>query len=200
MYVLIYPDLRLCYSHGFLPSHTRESLMPSDSLHGGRLTSHSAAHCGHVKVSLPFAASFAKIEENRITSLIRWGNSHCWPHLKLRNKRGISLSDPVSISQASTNYSSGNLQVPPEAYWVPPNLLTVGGWDPYPLMLGGWDQPIICTFLSKTAYQNIFLISSDVKKAYCAKTSSLRCYSMVPYPLISRWPITLAKILRHSDR
>ena len=63
MYVLFYPALRSCYSHGFLPSHTRESLMPSVSLHGGRLTSHSAAHCGHVKVSLPFEVSFAKIEE-----------------------------------------------------------------------------------------------------------------------------------------
>ena len=84
--MLIYPDLRLYYSHGFLPSHTRESLMPSVSLHGGRLTSHSAAHCGHVKLSLPFEVSFAKIEENRITSLIGLGHSHCWPHLKLRDK------------------------------------------------------------------------------------------------------------------
>ena len=66
-----------------------------------------------------------------------------------------------------------------EAYWVPPNPLTVGGWIPYPLMLGGWDQPIICTFLSKTAFQDIFWISYDAKQAYCAEARSLRCYTMV---------------------
>ena len=61
-----------------------------------------------------------------------------------------------------------------------PNPLTVGGWTPYPLMLGGWIQPLIQTFLPKTGFQDIFLISYDAQKAYCAKRSSLRCYSMAP--------------------
>ena len=64
----------------------------------------------------------------------------------------------------------------PEAYWVP---LIVGGWIPYPLMLGGWDQPIICSYLPETAFQDIFFISYDAKKSYCAKRSSLRCYTTV---------------------
>ena len=69
-----------------------------------------------------------------------------------------------------------------EAYWVPPNPLTVWGWTPNPLMLGGWIQPFIWTFLPKTGFQDIFLIhvSYDAQEAYYAKRSSLRCYSTVP--------------------
>ena len=85
-----------------------------------------------------------------------------------------------------------------EAYWVPPNPLTVGGWIPYPLMLGGWNEPIIWTFLPKTGFQDISMISFDAQKAYCAKTSSLRCHSMVPTLspyVIMAW--TLMEISRH---
>ena len=81
------------------------------------------------------------------------------------------------------------------AYWVTPYPLTVGCWIPYPLMLGGWDQPFICTFLPKTGLQDIFLISYDAKRAYFAKRSSLRCYSMVhTQSLMSQWSRTLTKI------
>ena len=47
-------------------------------------------------------------------------------------------------------------------------------------MLGGWNQQLIQTFLPETGFQDIFLISCDAQKAYCAKWSSLRCYSMMP--------------------
>ena len=90
------------------------------------------------------------------------------------------------------------LWVLPEAYWVPPNPLTVGGWIPYPLMLVGWNEPIIWTFLPKTGFQDISMISFDAQNAYCVKTSSLRCHSMVPtlYPyVIMAW--TLMEISRH---
>ena len=72
------------------------------------------------------------------------------------------------------------LYLGPEAYWVPLNPLTAGGWTPYPLMLGGLIQPFIRTFLPKTSFQDILLLSYDAQKAYCAKKSSLRCYSTVP--------------------
>ena len=52
-------------------------------------------------------------------------------------------------------------------------------WISYPLMLGGWNQPIIWTFLLKTGFQDILLMSYGAQKAYCAKRSSLGCYSMV---------------------
>ena len=58
--------------------------------------------------------------------------------------------------------------------------LTAGGWIPYPIMLRGWNQPIIWTFLQKTGFWDIICISYDAQKAYCAKRSSLRCYTMVP--------------------
>ena len=66
-----------------------------------------------------------------------------------------------------------------EAYWVPPNPLTVGGWITTPNVRG----------LKSANYSNIsfknwssghFSIYYDAQKAYCAKRSSLRCYSMVP--------------------
>ena len=47
-------------------------------------------------------------------------------------------------------------------------------------MLGGLNQPIIEIFVLKTGFQDIFLMSNDAQKAYCAKISSLRWYSMVP--------------------
>ena len=58
-----------------------------------------------------------------------------------------TLSCYKSIMLAFNRFCAATLG-DPEAYWVPPNPLTGGGWIPYPLMLGGWIQPIILTFFS----------------------------------------------------
>ena len=86
-------------------------------------------------------------------------------------------SSSRGIQHRITTKKSKNLLT--EVYWVPPNPLSVGGWIPFPLMLGVWIQPVQLSFSFKIAYKDIFSIPCDAHKASWTKRSSLRCFSMV---------------------
>jgi hypothetical protein len=65
--------------------------------------------------------------------------SSCIKHFlytQITSRRAIKCDTICCISQSSFTVSLWCCL--PEAYWVPPNPLTVGDWIFYPLMLGGW--------------------------------------------------------------